>query len=191
MSLSNLTVLGIAILAGLGGFGIVLYRAARAFLAYRGTRVVVCPEAREMAAIEVDASRAAALAVRGGRELSLHSCSRWPERRGCGQQCLTLVESAPEACLLRTILEDWYRDKRCVFCACALDAPRWHDHRPALLSPEGHLLSWSAFPPEQVLDVLATHRPVCWDCRVAEGFRREHPELVTDRAAAGPPPSMS
>jgi hypothetical protein len=43
-----------------------------------------------------------------------------------------------------------------------------------------------------VVDVLATHRPVCWNCAVAEGFRRAHPELVTDRQARpGPPPSMA
>ena len=27
---------------------------------------------------------------------------------------------------------------------------------------------------------LATHRAVCFDCSVAETFRREHPELVLD-----------
>ena len=56
---------------------------------------------------------------------------------------------------------------------------------PASSAPDGAIVSWDSFRAEQVVDVLATHRPVCWDCRVAETFRREHPELVTDR----PPPS--
>jgi hypothetical protein len=42
-----------------------------------------------------------------------------------------------------------------------------------------------------VSNVLATHVPVCWDCRVAKTFRREHPELLTDRPPRlAPPPSM-
>ncbi len=60
------------------------------------------------------------------------------------------------------------------------------------MAPHGAIVAWHAFRPEEVLDVLATHKPVCWDCRVAESFRREHPELVTDRPPRpGPPPSMA
>ena len=29
--------------------------------------------------------------------------------------------------------------------------------------------------------MLDSYLPVCWDCHIAESFRREHPELVTDR----------
>jgi hypothetical protein len=48
------------------------------------------------------------------------------------------------------------------------------------------------FRPEQIPDVLSDHKPVCWDCDVAERFRRRHPELVTERPEhTEPPPSMA
>jgi hypothetical protein len=144
-----------------------------------------------MVAVEVDAAHAALTASQGRPHLRLEACTRWPERAGCGQECLAQIESAPEACLLRSILADWYQGKTCAFCGRGFAAPHWHDHKPALLAPDGSLVAWGGFRPEQVIDVLASHKPVCWDCHVAEGFRRAHPELVVDRPPRlGPPPSM-
>jgi hypothetical protein len=184
-------VLGLALLVGLGVLVLFGRRLAGAFLRYRGTRVVVCPENREMVAVEVDAAHAARSATQGHPDLRLESCTRWPEKAGCGQECLGQIESAPEACLLRTILGDWYQGKSCAFCGRSFHALHWHDHKPGLRGPDGKIVAWDAFRAEQVVDVLATHEPVCWDCRVAETFRREHPELVTDRGPSpGPPPSM-
>jgi len=185
-------VLGVAALVGLGGLFLFVRRLVGTWLAYRGTRIVVCPETREMVAVEVDARHAALSAPQGRPELRLESCTRWPERKECGQECLGQVESAPEACLLRSILNDWYAGKACAYCGRKFEAVEWHDHKPALLSPEGTLVDWTGFRPEQVIDVLARHRPVCWNCSVSEAFRRQHPELVTDRPPRlGPPPSMA
>jgi hypothetical protein len=185
-------VVGVAVLVGLGGLFLFGRRLLRAYVAYRGTRIVVCPETREMVAVEVDARHAAWSAPQGRSELRLESCTRWPERKSCGQECLGQIESAPEACLLRSILADWYQGKSCAFCGRTFGAISWHDHRPALVSPEGAFVDWEGFRPEQVVDVLAKHRPVCWDCRIAEGFRRDHPQLVVDRQPrTGPPPSMA
>ena len=185
-------VLSVAVLAGLGVLVIFGRRLAGAWMTYRGTRVVVCPENREMVTVKVDAGHAAFSASQGRPDLRLESCTQWPEKGGCGQECLGQIESAPEACLLRSILADWYQGKTCAFCGREFHAIHWHDHEPGLVAPGGAILAWDAFRPEQVLDVLATHKPVCWDCRVAESFRREHPELVTDRPAPpGPPPSMA
>ncbi len=184
-------VLGVAVLVGLGVLFLFGRRLAVAWMRYRGTRVVVCPENREMVAVRVDATHAAATAPQGRPDLRLESCTRWPGRAGCGQECLGQIESAPEACLLRNILADWYQGKTCVFCRREFRAIHWHDHQPGLAGADGAIVGWDSFRPEQVLDVLATHKPVCWDCRVAETFRREHPELVTDRPAPPPPPSMA
>jgi hypothetical protein len=185
-------VLGVAVLVGLGVLFIFVRRLTAAWLKYRGTRVVVCPENREMVAVQVDAGHAVLSASQGRPDLRLESCTRWPEKSGCGQECLGQIESAPGACLLRNILADWYQGKACAVCRREFHSLHWHDHKPGLVAPNGDILAWDAFRPEQVLDVLATHRPVCWDCRVAEGFRRAHPELVTDRPAPpGPPPSMT
>ena len=184
-------VLGVAVLVGLGVLFVFMRRLTGAFLEYRGTRVVVCPENREMVAVHVDAGHAARSAPRGRPDLRLESCTRWPEKAGCGQECLGQIEAAPQACLLRNILGDWYLGKSCALCGRSFRAIHWHDHEPGLLAPDGTVVAWDGFRAEQVVDVLATHEPVCWDCRVAESFRHEHPELVIDRPPRlGPPPSM-
>jgi len=184
--------LGVVVLAGLGVLFVFVRRLASAFLAYRGTRVVVCPENREMVAVHVDAGHAALSAPRGRPALRLESCTRWPGKAGCGQECLGQIEAAPQACLLRSLLGDWYQGRSCTLCGRSFHAIHWHDHEPGLLAPDGKVVAWEAFRAEQVLDILATHKPVCWNCRVAESFRHEHPELVIDRRPRpGPPPSMA
>jgi len=184
---------GVAVLVGLGVLFLFGRRLVGTWTKYRGTRVVVCPENREIVAVNVDAGHAAFSAPQGRPHLRLEDCTRWPEKAGCGQECLGQIEAAPEACLLRNILAEWYQGKKCAFCGRPFRAIHWHDHEPGLVAPHGGaIVAWTAFRPEEVLDVLATHAPVCSDCRVAEGFRREHPELVTDRPPRpGPPPSMA
>ncbi|MGD1105110.1 MAG: hypothetical protein ABSA59_23955 [Terriglobia bacterium] len=54
---------------------------------------------------------------------------------------------------------------------------------PALLAPDSKTLSWGAVAAEKLPDIFATHKAVCWSCHIVETFRREHPELVTDRPA--------
>jgi hypothetical protein len=174
-------VLGVAGLVGLGVLFVFGRRLVGVWLRYRGTRVVVCPEDHEMVAVRVDAGHAALSAPQGRVELRLEFCARWPEKAGCGQECLSQIAATPEACLLRNILAEWYQGRSCVFCGREFHAIHWHDHEPGLVAPQGVILTWDAFRPEDVLNVLATHKPVCWDCRVAESFRREHPELVTER----------
>jgi len=192
MPLPMAFLLGAFFLVGLGALYVFGRRLAVAWVRYRGARVVVCPENREIVAVEVDARHAAFSASQGRIDLRLDSCTRWPEKAGCGQECLGQIESAPEACLLRNILADWYQGKSCAFCGRAFHGVHWHDRKPGLRAPDGAIRGWDGFRPEQVIDVLATHAPVCWDCRVAESFRLEHPELVTDRPPRpGPPPSMA
>src|SRR5512133_765570 len=78
---------------------------AATYRKFRGARVITCPENLEPAAVHVDALRAAHwAAVSGDPVLRLKSCSRWPERADCGQDCLSQVESAPESCLARTMV---------------------------------------------------------------------------------------
>jgi hypothetical protein len=48
------------------------------------------------------------------------------------------------------------------------------------MDQQGQALPWQEVAPETLPQVLATHRPVCFDCYVAETFRRQHPELVID-----------
>src|SRR5215472_15828373 len=89
---------------------IVLARAVKSYMKWRGTRVNICPESRQPAGVEVDAGHAALLAPIT-RALRLKDCSRWPERSDCGQECLHEIEASPEECLIRNILTKWYEGK--------------------------------------------------------------------------------
>ena len=143
--------------------------------------MIVCPEARKPAAVEVDARHAALLASTNARGLRLKDCSRWPERKDCGQDCLHDIEASPEDCLVRTILTQWYEGKKCALCGKTLGDIKWLDRKPALMSSGKPSREWSEIAPEEIWNVLATAMAVCWDCHVAETFRRRYPELVVDR----------
>jgi len=164
-------------------FFLLLSSAATAYLKFRGMRLVSCPETKEPAAVEVDAKYAAFTAPIGEEGLRLKDCSRWPERQDCGRQCLGQIVSAPEDCLVRNILTKWYEGRTCVFCGKALGEIDWLDHKPALMSPKRVTLEWNEIPAEKVPVVLQTHMPVCWDCHIAETFRRCYPELFVDRSS--------
>jgi hypothetical protein len=149
---------------------------------YRGTRLVACPETKLPAAVELDSIRAAlALMSDEPPHLRLTSCSRWPEKAGCGQECLGEIERDPKACLVRTIVSNWYRGQSCVFCGKPIPEVTWTEHRPALLSPDRVTVSWKDVKPETLPDLFSTHKPVCWDCHVVQSVVRERPDLVTVR----------
>ncbi len=149
----------------------------------KGARVITCPETRETAAVEVDAARATLTSIfKGETQYQLTSCTRWPERAGCGQECVVEIHGTPNHCLVRTILADWYLGRNCAFCGTPFGEINWHDHKPGLYDPERKRnLEWTDVRPELVYAALATHEPVCWNCDVAEKFRRDHPELVIER----------
>jgi len=105
-----------AILAVLVVAALAAALALRAWLKYRGDRVIVCPENHRPAGVALDARHAAAVALWNGGELRLSSCSRWPEKSGCGQECLSQIEASPEGCLVRHILTGWYQGKVCAWC---------------------------------------------------------------------------
>lgn len=70
----------------------VAWRALRVYFRFRGVRLVNCPETAQSAAVEVNARNAALTTGLGDVHLHLKSCSRWPERKGCGQDCLSQIE---------------------------------------------------------------------------------------------------
>lgn len=153
----------------------------KTYMRYRGKMLITCPENHKPAGVVVDAKEAARTNLKGQQSLVLSDCTRWPERHDCGQECLSQIEASPENCMVRRILADWYRDKTCVLCGKSFDEIHWHDHKPALLTDDRTTVEWSALPVEKLPEILKTHRPICWNCFVAESFRKEHPELVTDR----------
>ncbi|MFQ5605220.1 MAG: hypothetical protein ACE5HS_18295 [bacterium] len=153
----------------------------KAYWRHKGKMMVTCPETEQPAGVEVDAKHAAFTATFGEKNLLLKECTRWPERQNCGQECLQQVEESPENCLVRVILTNWYQGKSCNYCGKVFEEIQWHDHKPALLSPDNEFVDWAKMPVEALPELLSTSQPVCWDCNLAETFRREHADLVTER----------
>lgn len=58
----------------------------------------------------------------------------------------------------------------------------WHDRHPALLAPDRTAKQWNEISAERLPEAFETHLPICWNCYIAETFRREHPELVLNRS---------
>jgi hypothetical protein len=168
----------VLVLLGVASFFVIV--AARAYVRYRGVRVVTCPETQQPAAVRVDAGHAAVSAAWDRTELRLDQCSRWPERGPCEQPCVKEIASAPHDCLVRSILARWYEGKRCVICEKPV-ALRPHAQQPALRHPDGHTFDFVALKPERLISQLPQFAPVCFDCHVAEQFRKQYPGSVTER----------
>jgi len=172
----------LSIVCGVGAI-IALTIMIRAYLRHRGENLVICPETRRAAAVHVNAGKAALDAMKSGRvPLQLDQCSRWPERDNCGQECLSQIENDSESCHVWNIAQQWFRGRSCAYCHRPIEQIHWHDHRPALLSPDKKTIQWNDVPPERLPEVFETHSPVCWSCHIAETFRRQHPGGFVDRS---------
>jgi hypothetical protein len=177
-----LTLLAIVLFALMAG--LVLSRvipALQTYFMYRGKRLITCPETLTKEAVDVAARKAAASVFVGDSTLRLDQCSRWPERRDCGQECLRQVEADPENCLVWNTVSNWYEGQKCVYCHKRFGRLHQFDHAPALLGPDRETREWNQVQPEQLPELFLTHKPVCWSCHVTQTFRREFPELVVYR----------
>jgi hypothetical protein len=153
----------------------------RAYLRYRDSRIITCPENGEAAMVEVDAVHAALTSVLGQPDVRLQNCARWPIQQDCGQECLVQLDLGPEECLVRGVMMRWYRSKSCVYCGKPFEQIELLDHKPALANPEGKLIEWRELDAKDLLNSLTNLKPVCWDCYIAHSFAQEHPDLVTYR----------
>ncbi len=179
----------IAGVAVLGVFYLVWQTGIKTYQRFRGKMLVTCPETHQTTGVALDAEHAALTAFQGEPDLRLKECMRWPERQNCGQECLAQIELSPENCLVRTMLAHWYQGRVCVFCGKPFQQVDSYDHhavflydqKPVLLSPEGRLVEWLEVPVDTLPQVLTTYQPVCWNCFVAETFRRKYPELALYR----------
>jgi len=55
---------------------------------YREARTVDCPETHAPVSVRLNALRAGWSTLSGPTKLRLADCTRWPERAGCGQECI-------------------------------------------------------------------------------------------------------
>ena len=171
----------VLIIAGIIAFAAALV-VVDGWIRRRGTRVITCPETGETEGVEIAAFRGAVGdVVRPVPNLRLQDCSRWPEKADCDQACIHQIEHALDGCRLQALLERWYEEKACAWCQKKFAEVHWHDHKPALRSPDGMLLEWSDIDPSDVYRVLDTHEAVCWNCFIAQTFREEHSDMVVDR----------
>lgn len=170
-----------ALLVGLFALVLVAAVLGTAWIAWRRRRLITCPENEKPAAVRVDGLRAAAGVLTGHETLRLSECSRWPEKQGCGQECLEQIEKGPDACLVRTLVANWYAGKACAFCGRPIHDVAWAEQRPGLRAPDGRVVGWPDVAPETLPDLFRTHAPVCWDCLVVQKIAKERPEDVTVR----------
>jgi hypothetical protein len=167
MEFAMTLLIGILILL-LGFVGWGFWCAARAYLKFRGKRIVTCPVIEQPAAVELAAWRIALASPLRRPSLRVRDCSRWRDVSPCRGPCLTRIAEAPEECLVFTILSKWYEGKTCNCCGRPIGPiSRWQ-HSPCLISPDMRIFEWKDIPVENIPLVLRTHAPVCWNCLVAE-----------------------
>ena len=168
--------IAVAVLAGFGAI-----RTLRLWLRYHGAMRVECPETRHGAGVVVDARRAALTVPGKAADLHLSSCSRWPERAGCGQECLGQIAASPEDCLVRNLLARWYAGKVCASCGAPFGEIQWGNRKPALVSADKVSVDWSQVRAESLEQTLDSASPICFACHMAHTLVREHPELAIER----------
>jgi hypothetical protein len=150
----------------------------RAYVRYRDSRLIICPQNNEAAIVEVDAVHAALTSALGQPEVRLRNCWRWPIHQACGQECLVQLDVAPQECLVRSVLTRWYESKSCLHCGNPFGQIHLLDPKPALQRPEGRLLNWNEVTAEDFHTTLDSSEPVCWDCYVALSYERT-PRVLT------------
>jgi len=180
MTLSSLILATIFVLL-FGAVASAMVIAFRTSLRYHGKRVVTCPETQKPAAIHVNVGRAARQAILGKTEIRLDQCSRWPEKKDCGQGCLEQIHADPEHCLVWNMVSEWYEGKACAYCQKPFGEIHWHEHHPVVLAPDRTCVQWDEIPAEKLPEIFRSYSPVCWNCYIAETFRRQNRDRVLDR----------
>jgi hypothetical protein len=117
--------------------------------------------------------------VEHATRIALRTCSRWSERGECDARCVD--EAVEPASTTRAIIDRAMKGKPCALCGKIIERTAFLDHYAAFLLPDHSTREWPQVAPERLQETARTHPPVCWDCHVAESFRRQFPELVTDR----------
>lgn len=171
----------ILLLAGVGALCAATARVVFVLFRYQGPRVVTCPETHRPAGVALNARSLISSGLVAPPKLRLSTCSRWPEKAGCGQECLGQIESKPTDCLVRTLLAEWYAGKKCVYCGQAFGDIRWASQKPAFLV-KNSLVDTAQVAAELLPETLAEAKPVCFACHTVNTWVREHPDTVTDRS---------
>jgi hypothetical protein len=180
MSAFVLVAILVVAVAGAGAWDV--SRALRIGRRLRGARVVTCPETGHAAGVDIDVAHAVATGlIEHAPSVRLKHCSRWAARGRCQELCLHEAETIANT--TRAIVDRALKGRLCTFCRRPIEEPAFLDHYAALRLEDGTTVAWPDIEPERLRHTLAAHAPVCWDCHIAETFRRLYPALVTDRPA--------
>ena len=171
--------------AALGGSAtLVSWAAIRGYRLHRELMLVACPDNGAPVVVKLHAVRAAATGLAGKPDLRVRSCSRWPEKRDCGQECLSQIKGAPGACSVRSILATSYRAARCAECGVDIGEVGRGEAKPVLMSPDRKTrIAWDEAPPQELPKILSTYSRICWNCHMEKSFRA----LRTNRQGGDPP----
>jgi len=159
--------------------GLPLALSLQAYFQNRGRQAAICPENGEPVNIEVDRKYAFWTAYRGQEHTRLKSCTRWPEKGDCGQECLAQLNPSPEN--VERLMMNWYRGKSCAICARAITPPDWRRGRLAWLDSEQKLVELRQVDLKQLQFALKDMRALCWTCHQQERER----QAFTARALKG------
>jgi len=152
----------------------------------RGRKTVICPENHESVTVEMDNTYAFRTALRGQEHERLQSCSRWPEKGDCGQECLAQIDPTPEN--LERLLQKWYEGKTCAICNRPLTPADWRRSRLALLNEKEKLFELRHMHLDEIPTALDKLTPLCWNCHQEERVRQAEPirYLKGDRRKMSP-----
>ena len=145
----------------------------------RGRQSVICPENGEPVDVEMDSKYVFWNAYRGQEHTRLQSCSRWPEKGDCGQECLAQLEPSPEN--VERLMVSWYKGKVCAICTRAITPSDWRRGRLAWLDDEYKLVELRQVDLKQLQFALSGMRPLCWPCHQEERAR----QAVAQRSLKG------
>jgi hypothetical protein len=142
----------------------------------RGRQSVTCPDSHQPSDVEVDRKFAFWTALRGQQHTRLQSCSRWPEKGNCGQECLAQLDPSPEN--VDRLLTKWYDGKSCAICARGLTSADWRQGRLAMLNQEQKLIELREMTLDRFASMLENMRPLCWRCHQEEHDRQAAPPAI-------------
>lgn len=156
--------------------------AVRTWTRARGPRIVVCPETQRPVAVNVDVGHAITSALWEKADLRLTSCSQWPDHEGCDQPCVRQIEAAPSETEPRTIAAHFFSNARCAICNRPIEPLSRMTLQPGFMNPSTRMVdTWDDVPPQDLPQAIATWRPLCSNCTLAESFRQKFPDRVTER----------
>ncbi len=150
--------------------GLPVAMSLQAYFRNRGRQPAVCPENGEPVDVEVDRKYAFCTAYRGQEHTRLQSCTRWPEKGDCGQECLAQLDPSPEN--VERLMFGWHKGKTCSVCTRAITPSDWRRGRLAWLDDEHKLVELRQVNLQQLQFALEEMRPLCWTCHQEERARQ-------------------